>query len=662
MIRGKKKPNSPTKIYIICLWISLLFSIFSILCFSENYLITAPFNTLDKIVLDDFMVRRNSSKLFPVFRRYHDQFLIIQIDDNSLKELGRFPWPRSTFTSMINKIESMGPKSILMDVLFTEESENKNEDFLLAKTIAKYDNIFFPLSYKYSGMQDSEIVISGSNLSLKEKKITDTKNKLEIILPLNKFFEKICKNSEFDKLKLQMGFVGIDPDRDGMVRNAPLLYPTVPPLYLIDLLVAFHYKNIPIQNVPILYSNGQLKAGDMKIPLHNRFLPINYGVEKYRGSYGEYTYMDVFSFCDCISFSEFLKTDTESLKTSVKDKIILIGATAVSLTDIKATPLGKMPGIYIHSNIILSLIENRFLWYVPVFYIIGFIFLSAIIISFISRKFKIITRTIIVLTLIMGFLLGSYHLFCNSGAILQYSIPICNILACFFASSIYEYRKNEQEKNEIKTLFGGYLSPKVIEHLVDAKRNGALALDGKREKVSILYSDIRGFTSISEKLQPEEVVGMLNRYFEEMSSIAVSNEGYIDKFIGDCMMVVFSAPFSMPDDSKRAVKTAILMQKRLNELNIAWGKEGKTEIQVGMGINTGYVILGNIGSKYKMDYTVIGDAVNLAARLYATAKPGQILISQSTFDEIKELYKIKELGKIKVKGKEEEVNIYEVEY
>ncbi|MBI2251412.1 MAG: adenylate/guanylate cyclase domain-containing protein [Armatimonadetes bacterium] len=176
----------------------------------------------------------------------------------------------------------------------------------------------------------------------------------------------------------------------------------------------------------------------------------------------------------------------------------------------------------------------------------------------------------------------------------------------------------------------------------------------------MFFSDIRGFTSLSEKLPPEEVVGLLNEYYALMTAIAVKYNAYIDKFIGDCMMLVFSAPMPKNDDAQRAVKAAWEMQKEIINLQEKWQKLGKPTFSIGIGINTGEVILGNIGSKHKMDYTVIGDNVNLAARLYAAAKGGQILISQNTYEEIKNFTIANKLEPIKVKGKEKPVEIYEV--
>jgi adenylate cyclase len=215
-----------------------------------------------------------------------------------------------------------------------------------------------------------------------------------------------------------------------------------------------------------------------------------------------------------------------------------------------------------------------------------------------------------------------------------------------------------REKELIKGAFSTYVSSQVMEQVLADP--GKLALGGARKRVTSLFADIRGFTSMSEVLQPEEVVSIINVYLSLQTEIVLRNEGLLDKFVGDCVMAVFGLPWARPDDALRAVRTAVEIQAAIKRLNLARAKEGQRTITVGIGVNTGEVVAGNMGSSQKMDYTVIGDAVNLAARLEACAEGGTILISETTFLEVQERVEAEKLAPIPVKGKKDKVTVYSV--
>jgi adenylate cyclase len=213
-----------------------------------------------------------------------------------------------------------------------------------------------------------------------------------------------------------------------------------------------------------------------------------------------------------------------------------------------------------------------------------------------------------------------------------------------------------REKELIKGAFSSYVSSQVMEQIL--KDPSQLALGGARKRVTSLFSDIRGFTSMSEVLQPEEVVSIINVYLSLQTEIVLRNEGLLDKFVGDCVMAVFGVPWARADDALRAVKTAVEIQAAIKRLNLTRAKDGQRTINVGIGINTGDVVAGNMGSSQKMDYTVIGDAVNLAARLESSAEGGTILISEATYLEVRTFVEAEKLAPITVKGKRDKVAVY----
>ena len=212
--------------------------------------------------------------------------------------------------------------------------------------------------------------------------------------------------------------------------------------------------------------------------------------------------------------------------------------------------------------------------------------------------------------------------------------------------------------SKVKNTFKRYVSKQVVDELLDD--DAKLNLGGEKREVTVLFSDIRGFTSMSEKMEPENVVSTLNKYFSLMIDIVFKNNGTLDKIIGDELMIVYGAPTSSKDDTERALKTAVEMQEKINVFNKEREKKGEVPIKVGIGINKGLVVSGNIGSRELMDYTVIGDTVNLGARLCSAAGPDKIIVSKTVWEATKKIYSYKRLKPIKVKGKRDEINIYEV--
>ena len=218
--------------------------------------------------------------------------------------------------------------------------------------------------------------------------------------------------------------------------------------------------------------------------------------------------------------------------------------------------------------------------------------------------------------------------------------------------------EEQEEKKFIKRIFGRHATAEVVE---DALKRG-LKLGGEEREVTLLFSDIRNFTTLSERLPPNEVVGLLNDYFAEMVDVVSRHGGTLNKFLGDGILAIFGAPVSYGNDAERAVMTALEMMERLEQFNRKQGEAGRAELCIGVGINTGEVVVGNVGSTERMEYTVIGDAVNLASRLEALNKEMEtnILISHSTYQQVKEVVQVKKLKSVKVKGKEKSVWVYEV--
>jgi class 3 adenylate cyclase len=242
----------------------------------------------------------------------------------------------------------------------------------------------------------------------------------------------------------------------------------------------------------------------------------------------------------------------------------------------------------------------------------------------------------------------------------NYVIPmfygIFCILFTFLMLAVYNFVSEEQNKRWYEQTWGRYMSPKMIQQLRSNPEQ--LNLGGEEREITLLFSDIRGFTPLSENLSPRQVVQLLNEYFEAMSNIVHENGGMLDKYIGDALMVHFGSPHRAPDDALRAVRAGLAMQRKVAELTREWEDQGRAPFQIRIGINTGTVIAGNIGSTSRQEYTAIGDDVNIAQRLEANCPPGGVLISRSTYEQVRDQVEAKPLEPLHVKGRREPVQVY----
>ncbi|MGD1066406.1 MAG: adenylate/guanylate cyclase domain-containing protein [Vulcanimicrobiaceae bacterium] len=358
------------------------------------------------------------------------------------------------------------------------------------------------------------------------------------------------------------------------------------------------------------------------------------------------------TFFQAISFVDLLKLDDATLKAFAGGNVIVVGATAQALGDYIVTPNGRYPGVFSNLRLMDQLMRNHFITRVPPWVDIALIIILPLLVGFAVTQLRASVGVGVALAIVVLYSLFAIWLF---GATLHWidliHVDLGIVLSALFVA-LYRTITEGADKRVIREMFGRHVSPALVDEMLSHDDPlKALDLSGKRVKVTIFYSDIRGFTAMSEKMTPEQIYGQLNEYFEEMCKIVFQYGGYVDKFIGDCLMAVFSAPNPGPDDAYNAVRNAWDQQQRILEMMAEWGAEGRQIFTVGMGLNTGEVVMGNLGSSDRLNYTVIGDNVNTAARLYNVAKGGQTIISESTYEEVKDRFVVNELTPVFVKGK-----------
>ncbi|NOZ86916.1 MAG: CHASE2 domain-containing protein [Deltaproteobacteria bacterium] len=350
-------------------------------------------------------------------------------------------------------------------------------------------------------------------------------------------------------------------------------------------------------------------------------------------------------------------------KEVLKDKVILVGATATGIYDLRNTPFdATFPGVEVHANIIDNILNQDFIvrpfWAVPMelAFILGFGLLLGVVLG----RIKAAWGAGLLVMLILAYYFFDKDMLFEKGYLAKVVLPIMELLMIFFGVYIYRYMTEEREKKKVRKAFAHYLHEDVIEQLLaDQSR---LRLGGERLELTVLFSDIRGFTSISEGLSAEQLVDVLNRYLTPMTEIVFEYKGLLDKYIGDAIMAVFGAPIHYPGHAENACRAACNMLKRLSLLQEEFKKEGLPRIDIGVGINTGIVSVGNMGSTQRFDYTVMGDNVNLASRLEGINKQykTRIIISQYTKKAIGDDFTTRLMDIVRVKGKKEPVEIFEL--
>lgn len=363
-----------------------------------------------------------------------------------------------------------------------------------------------------------------------------------------------------------------------------------------------------------------------------------------------------------ISFSDAYSEKISDLRPFAQDAIIYVGNTAAAQADfVQTARAANTPGLFTNARLADQLMRGISIRPSPLWLDVLLIVLLPLLIAFL---FTLIRTTLAIAASLVATVVYAYiniALFVEKLIWIDLvHVVLAMVLATLFVG-LYRVIYEGAQKRMVTNLFGMHVSPAIVTDILSHEdpRN-ALALKGKKVKATIFYSDIRGFTAMSENMTPEEIYAQLNEYFEEMCAIIFQYGGYVDKFIGDCVMAVFSAPYQTPDDAANAVRAAVAQQKKILELAEKWKAQGKREFTVGMGINTGDVVMGNLGASSRMNYTVIGDNVNLAARLYNVAKAGEIIISDYTYQEVADFVVADELEPVTVKGKKDPIRIYNI--
>jgi adenylate cyclase len=342
---------------------------------------------------------------------------------------------------------------------------------------------------------------------------------------------------------------------------------------------------------------------------------------------------------------------------AVENKIIMVGAFSQGMADDeKLTPYGLMYGVEVHANALNTILMDRFVQYVPLWTDLAILALATLLVALMSSRLSTIWAMLITLVLIIIFFFVTTIVFDEQSLMINFSSPAIAMLLTFVSIVVYRVMTEEKDKRRIKDMFGRYVSPDVVTEILDKPPE----LGGVDKDLTVFFSDIRGFTTLSESMSPQELVNHLNVYLTAMTDTILEYRGTLDKYVGDEIMCFWGAPLPQEDHAILACKSALRQMQKLDELNAGWPPE--KQINIGIGINSGIMTVGNMGSVGRMNYTLMGDNVNLGARLEGTNKQygTGIIMSEFTYGLVKDRVIARELDNIRVKGKNKPVVIYEL--
>jgi adenylate cyclase len=611
---------------------------------------------------------------------------IVAIDDKSLKAVGRWPWSREEMARLLTRLKAAGPRVIALDIIFAEkqqtqayqtlkelrdtlarrgvspeilkilEMERKQADVdrLLAEVIGKgcptiLGFFFRSLGGKLGGgeldKQMGSEFLRASTYNL--VRLMDTKPSQVHLVGASAIERNL---PEISKVAAGDGYFNMIPDPDGTVRWFPMTVKFGGEFFAPMSLVTLSHAQgrAPMAISLSRWGVNEIRLGRESIPVdrYGRML-INYlGPEGIIPTYSAAAVLD------------------GSLPAgTLKDKVVIVGATAVGIYDLRVTPFsGTFPGVEVQATIMDNMVRGNFIRTPPfgLLFMLGILVAMAILLGLLLPRFSAAWAFIFTLV-IMEFYVGlNYFLFTREGLQLELFYPLGLIVLVYLGVTMQRFLAEERERERIRKTFESYVAPTVVQEML--KHPEQLRLGGERREISILFTDIRGFTTMSEHLDPEALVSLLHDFLNPMSNIIINHAGTIDKYMGDAIMALFGAPLIQSDHPFLACRAALEMVASLEAMNRTWAKQDRPPLRVGVGVNTGPVAVGNMGSDRLFDYTAIGDNVNLASRLEGLNKyyGTNILISETTAKAVNGSFILRDVDQVRVKGKAHAARIYEL--
>jgi adenylate cyclase len=592
--------------------------------------------------------------------RASKEIVIAAIDDRSLAELapgmGRWPWPRAVHAEALDYLRFAGAKLVIYDVQFPEADLNAASDSAFAEAMLDAGNAVLPMALA-PDRPATEGVRSGASGEAETRRFA-IPLRGSVSLPEQRF--ELAPTPLLAQGAAAVGSIALNADSlGGSVRSDRPVWRHDGRFYPSLAFAAARLADPRRYGGPVSADRGEMRTGGARVPLDGGAMLL-----RWRGAFREQTY-PVYSYSRLVlSYEDQFHGRPPAIPPSeLKGKIVLVAVTASGLYDLRRTPFGGTePGVMIHATALDNLLGGDFMRRAPAWVNAGTAaataLAAALAVSLVGSAAWGTAAALLALLLAAG---ASCLAFAG-GVWLDAAAPALGGGLAYAGAMAMNYVTEGRERRRVRDMFSRFVDPYVVRRLADAGES--LKLGGQRVPISILFSDIRGFTSLSEKLPAETVVAMLNEYLGAMTDIVFRHHGTIDKFIGDAVMAFWGAPLPAADHARRAADCALDMIEELDRLNRGWEADGRgAGLRIGIGVNTGEAVVGMIGSlRHKLDYTAIGDAVNLASRLESLNKDmgTTIIISDAVHAALGDGYDTAPLREVHVKGKEQAVQVHEL--
>ena len=673
-VRMKKKTAKPghKRNWLKHNWLRVSLSLFIVALFAMDTNGSAPLPLMDRLenIAYDARIRATTQK------KIDERIVIIDLDERSLTIEGHFPWSRAKMARLIDKLfNEYGILLLAMDVVFAERDETESQERLDQVIAAQQDPVIIQALEIVRSELDNDTVFADAMRDLPvvlgyyfthdpRKRITKGKLPAPVItadelagIDLG-FVEAEGYGANLHVLQeaaMSSGYYE-NPlqDDDGVIRRAPLLQ-----MYKGDLYesLAFAAARIYVGGTPELDVVGTADSGYKaieNIKLGRHVIPVDHNAAAlvpYRGKRGSFRYISA----------------TDILNDTVENPDVLIGAaaflgtTAPGLVDLRATPVASVfPGVEIHANLMAGILDDSFkqrpAW------ILGaellFIILIGIALSFLLPDLDAVWATLMTIAMMGMTIIANMHFWTEQNIVFHLAPAVLLITALFLFNMSYGFLTESRSRNMLGSLFGQYVPEELVDEMSSDPSH--FSMKGDSRDMTVMFSDIRSFTTLSEGLEPDELSNLLNLYLTPMTEVVHNHKGTIDKYIGDAMMAFWGAPVKSARHANDALDAALEMMEKLKYINRQFKARGWPEVKIGIGINSGNMNVGNMGSSFRMAYTVLGDEVNLASRLEGLTKQynTHIIVGEKTRDRITNYY-FRELDRVRVKGKDRPVKIFE---
>ena len=591
-----------------------------------------------------------------------DRVVVVNITESDLKKYGQWPWPRHILALLHANLTDSGAVLVNYNVLFAEPDRMGGKEYL--KSFPMTDEVREQL---VAFLTDTDSVFAyaineSKNVVLMMSVKSDKDQILPITTPIIQKGEVLPWLYEYNGIvppltQLTVGAKGLgvnvtSPEPDAVVRKMPVLIRVGEKIY----------PSMLLENIRLVNRSKRIKViakqhGIDEILVSKKAgIPVNHNAEMY------INYADPEKYTQ-LSVEQVFSTEHAD---KIKGRIVILGMDAAGLSVLKYTPHGLTTDQMITAQALDTTMTGDYLYRIPKAdtYEIVFMGLLGLLLIILIPRVSVLFSVPLLLFVLSGISYASFSAYANKGFLVDPSFAILYIFLIWSHSTYNNFATQSRLRKQIKKQFEHYLDPGMVKKL--QKDPSLLKLGGEKRDMTFLFCDIRGFTPISEKYKgnPEGLTKLINRFLTRMTDVIIANGGTIDKFMGDCIMAFWNAPIEDPDHEQHAVQAAIDMQDELLKLNVQLAAEGLPTIAIGIGVNTGEALVGNMGSNQRFDYSVIGDAVNLAARLESSSKTlgKTLVVGEDTVKTAKQKYYFDYIDQITVKGKTEEIKVYTVKH